>query len=261
MENRLRVDVSGLLLPDELVVWIGDSAVFESSGHSGAQTFYIDKGVGAYLKIAGAGDLGRAAQMQGYFADKGLAPLVLWYLSWKQDYLVTKALKGKNGTWEGYFAQPERLCEVFAEVLRKLHAVEVVACPGEDKMVELLASARDAAFRQSHLDDLANYIGGASASQTAAEIVRASDVLVSDVLIHGDYCLPNIVMDDWVLQGLINVADGGIGDRHYDLAWGLWTLNHNLGTPKYGQRFLDAYGRELVDRERLRVCGLLTAME
>ena len=42
-------------------------------------------------------------------------------------------------------------------------------------------------------------------------------------------------------------------DRHVDLFWGAWTLQYNLKTDDYRQYFFDAYGRELVDDERLRV--------
>jgi kanamycin kinase len=52
-----------------------------------------------------------------------------------------------------------------------------------------------------------------------------------------------------------------MGDRHYDLAWGLWTVKRNLKSSKYGHRFLDAYGRDCIDKDRLRICGLLAAME
>ena len=37
--------------------------------------------------------------------------------------------------------------------------------------------------------------------------------------------------------------------------------SYNLRTPVYGAVFLDAYGRNRIDGGRLRVCGLLAAME
>ena len=46
---------------------------------------------------------------------------------------------------------------------------------------------------------------------------------------------------------------GGVGDRHVDLFWGAWTLRYNLGTDAYRDRFFDAYGRDRIDPERLRV--------
>ena len=42
-------------------------------------------------------------------------------------------------------------------------------------------------------------------------------------------------------------------DRHIDLFWGAWTLACNLKTDAYRHYFFDAYGRDLVDDERLRI--------
>jgi carboxyl-terminal processing protease len=53
------------------------------------------------------------------------------------------------------------------------------------------------------------------------------------------------------------VGGGGVGDRHVDLFWGSWTLNFNLKTDKYCQRFLDAYGREHFEPEMLRTIAAI----
>jgi kanamycin kinase len=44
-----------------------------------------------------------------------------------------------------------------------------------------------------------------------------------------------------------------VGDRHVDLFWGAWTLCFNLGTDAYRARFLDAYGRDKAEEEKLRL--------
>ncbi len=49
-----------------------------------------------------------------------------------------------------------------------------------------------------------------------------------------------------------------MGDRHIDILWGIWTLNYNLGTIKYSDRFMDAYGRDMIDPDMLR---MVAAME
>ena len=79
--------------------------------------------------------------------------------------------------------------------------------------------------------------------------------LKSDVLIHGDYCLPNIILDDWRFSGFIDPDAAGLGDRHMDLFWGAWSLGFNLKTDAYKDRFLDAYGRDRIDAEILNSIG------
>ena len=75
--------------------------------------------------------------------------------------------------------------------------------------------------------------------------------LEKNALLHGDYCLPNIILDGDKLSGFIDLGNGGVGDRHIDLFWGAWTLFFNLGTDKYRNRFFDAYGKELIEPEKL----------
>ncbi len=88
---------------------------------------------------------------------------------------------------------------------------------------------------------------------------KAWDVLLegkrefkNEVLLHGDYCLPNIMLDNWSFSGFIDVGSGGVGDRHVDLYWGAWTLCFNLGTDKYRERFFDAYGRDKINTDILK---------
>jgi kanamycin kinase len=61
------------------------------------------------------------------------------------------------------------------------------------------------------------------------------------VLVHGDYCLPNVLVSDGGLSALVDVGAAGLGDPRQDLAAGVWTLQYNFG-PGHAGEFLDAYG-------------------
>ncbi|MBO7178544.1 MAG: phosphotransferase, partial [Clostridia bacterium] len=89
-------------------------------------------------------------------------------------------------------------------------------------------------------------------------VFQSSKAILTDkVLLHGDYCLPNVILNDWKFSGFIDVGQGGVGDRHVDVFWGIWTLEFNLKTNAYRNRFLDAYGRDLIDEEKLKVIGAI----
>ena len=62
-----------------------------------------------------------------------------------------------------------------------------------------------------------------------------------NVLIHGDYCLPNVLVEDGKLSALVDVGLSGLGNPETDLAAGVWTLQYNYG-PGHARAFLDAYG-------------------
>ena len=76
----------------------------------------------------------------------------------------------------------------------------------------------------------------------------------SHVLIHGDYCLPNVLVQEGGLAGLVDMGRAGRGDPRDDLAAAFWTLHYNYGHG-FAPDFLDAYGAPpMTDREieRLR---------
>jgi aminoglycoside phosphotransferase len=61
------------------------------------------------------------------------------------------------------------------------------------------------------------------------------------VLVHGDYCLPNVLVHEGRLSALVDVGGSGLGNPETDLAAGVWTLQYNYGKG-YARAFLDAYG-------------------
>ena len=90
-------------------------------------------------------------------------------------------------------------------------------------------------------------------------IQENKDRLKFDTLIHGDYCLPNVILDDLEFSSLIDFSMSGIGDKHVDLFWVIWSLQFNLKSNKYMDYFLDLYGRENFDYEMIRVSAAFEA--
>ncbi|TMF40139.1 MAG: hypothetical protein E6I27_01135 [Chloroflexi bacterium] len=61
------------------------------------------------------------------------------------------------------------------------------------------------------------------------------------VLVHGDYCLPNVLVREGKLSGIVDVGLSGLGTPEADLAAGVWTLQYNYGKG-FARSFLEAYG-------------------
>jgi aminoglycoside phosphotransferase len=61
------------------------------------------------------------------------------------------------------------------------------------------------------------------------------------VLIHSDYCLPNVLVHDGKFSAVVDVGRTGLGNPEDDLAAGVWTLQYNYGKG-FASHFLDAYG-------------------
>ena len=230
--------------------------VYDSSCSPEARVLFIDRDGGYYLKSAPACTLAREAEMTRYFHQKGLATQVLDYVSDTRDFLLTARLAGEDCTHADYTAEPRRLCDLLATTLRALHGEPHAACPVPDRTGEYLATVEEN-HRKGIFDAayLPRELRGMTADEAFSLVEREGHRLGRDVLLHGDYCLPNILLDGWRFSGFIDLDHAGVGDRHIDLFWGVWTLEFNLKTDRYAARFLDAYGRDAVDADLLRVIG------
>ncbi len=241
-------------LPQDIERLIAGAEIYDSSCSPEARVYFIDRDHGYFLKRSAVGTLAKEAQMTAYFHKLGLGAEVRKYEAGEYDWLLTSRVIGEDCTHADYLACPERLCDTIATILRELHEMNASDCPVPDRTAEYLALAEKnyitGNYDKSHFPDSFGY---ESAEQAWAVLNEGKSALKSDVLIHGDYCLPNIMLDGWKLSGFVDVGNGGIGDRHIDVFWGIWTLWFNLGTDKYRDRFIDAYGRDKIDENILKI--------
>ena len=235
-------------LPHYLWRFMENERIFDSSSSPEARVYYIDKGDGYYLKRSALGSLADEAKMSAYFHKKGIGAEVLYYESLEYDWLLTRAVAGEDCTHERYLSDPRRLATLMGEELSRLHEIDFSDCPIQNRMDSYIALAeknyREGTYDKSHFPDSFGYKNEAEAY---AAFCKGRGLFKNEVLLHGDFCLPNICLDGWRLSAYIDVGFGGVGDRHVDLFWGSWTLGFNLGTNEYADVFFDAYGRDKIN--------------
>ena len=249
--NRKEISISLSDYPAALHQLLSGARVYDSSCSPEARVIFIDRDRGYYLKSAPARSLASEAALDGYFSERGLGATVLSYISLDRDWLLTERVRGEDCTHREYLSDPTRLCDTLATILRQLHDSDASDCPVPDRMKDYFELV-EKNYRAGVFD--ASYANGiATADEAWHTVCEGRSLLHSDVLIHGDYCLPNIMLDSWRFSGFVDLGNGGVGDRHVDLFWGAWTLCFNLGTDEYRERFFDAYGRESICADALRV--------
>lgn len=240
--------------PAKFNCFLNGADVFDSSCSREARVYFIDKGQGYYLKNSKKGSLEREALMTRYFHKNGFGAEVVDYVSEGSDWLLTTAVKGEDCTFHKYLDNPKKLCDTYAEILRMLHETDFSDCPIKDRISEYIALAEEN-YRTDNFDksNFPDSFGYRSAEEAYKVLQDGKHLLKNEVLIHGDYCLPNVMLDNWRFSGFIDVGNGGVGDRHIDLFWATWTLWFNLHTNEYYDRFLDAYGRDKADDYKLKL--------
>ena len=211
---------SPLDFPEQLRTYIEGATLSDSSSHSGATVLYLDSGY--YLKIDQKGRLEREARIASWFEQEEIGTPVIHYLSTDKDYLLTKEAIGHDTLAFLAFKNYEK-GEFYAKAL----------------LPQFRISSREEAFQL---------------------IREQGHLLKTDAFIHGDACLPNFILKDADhFSCFIDLGLADFSDLHIDLFWAVWSLNYNLHDPKYAELFLDYYGREQVDINKLRLVAAFEA--
>lgn len=209
--------------PESLIEIAGQPETWQRNGvgWSGAQVYYLPR-LHAWLKCAPSGIRAEADAMR-HLHSKATVPRLLHYLEADNcQYLLTSSLAGYPLYAAEMLAEPEAVIRILAGVLRELHALDVQACPLDQRLT----------------------VKWHTWSFTPEESAwLALDPPIEDLVVtHGDACLPNFHSDGEHYTGCLDLGDAGVADRWQDLTLSLWSLQYNLGTPAWGVPFLDAYG-------------------
>lgn len=169
------------------------------------------------------------------------------------EWLVLTALPGSDATSLEHQFDPERLLQILGQALRRFHdMVPADGCPFDSTTDTDMARA--AARVDAGLVDESDFeplFAGMSASRLY-ELMAESRPGGDDelVVIHGDYCVPNVIVDAGSVSGFVDLGRAGVGDRHRDLGIAARSVAHNFGGHAVPV-FVDAYGLEQPDLARL----------
>lgn len=249
--EKTKIEVKVEEFPRELHYLFENAEIYDSSSSSSAKVFYST--LGYYIKVSAKGRLQEEAMLTKVFADRGLGVKVVHFLSTDKDYLVTKSAKGEDCL--SYLDDPERLCKVMAETMRELHNCSIEGVPVSNRMRHFTETAEGKVECEYEDYVLMDRFPIGSKEEAWQIIQENKHRLKADTLIHGDFCLPNVMLDDWKFSTFIDLPLSGVGDKHVDIYWALWSLKYNLKTDKYTDLFLDLYGRENFELDMLRVIG------
>lgn len=251
--------------PKQIADIFDDCKIYDSSSSAQAKVIFADKDNGYFVKKSRKGSLEKEYLMTNYFYKLGLSCNVLSYISDEFDYLVTPKILGNDCTYSKYLDNPTKLCDTIAQNLAMLHAIKPIDCPIQNHTETYLNTAyqryKDKSFDKKHYLDIIPYKSEQHSLKIADDamsfIEKNKHLLKTDTLLHGDYCLPNIILDNWKFSSFIDLGNGGVGDKHVDIFWGIWTLFFNLKTDKYTNRFIDVYGKDKISTDTLRLIAAI----
>jgi len=194
-----------------------------------------------------------AARLRWMHARQLLVPAVVSYINaGGSEYLLTEEAVGQPASAQKWSCRQADVAIALGRCLAVLHSVDTVGCPFDRRISVQLDEARlRIAAGEVREDDFDARRQGRTATDLFAELLTIVPECEDLVFVHGDFCLPNILLSAPVsdavhVTGLIDCGRAGIGDRHQDLALAIRSLTYNLG-PEAVTPFLASYGRPSID--------------
>lgn len=261
-DELLRQLRTGPLAPSLQLIQRAETVVI---GESGAQVYRLwdVQGPTSFLKIGprtGVTTLADDAARLTWLANRLPVPQVLAYHEDEQHcYLLTSVITGVDTATLAERPETDiaQLVRLLAVGLQQIHAVPAADCPFDYRLSREIERVRGRIERG--LLDERGFGGrweGYTVDDLFAELLATAPTDEDLVLTHGDYCLPNILLDEDKLSGFVDLGRVGIGDRYRDLALARRSLIRNCGAA-WVPLFFTEYGLPQPDEAKLTFYELL----
>lgn len=223
-------------------------AIFEPQviGESGADVFRVRCKTGnqLFLKSVSAvlqSELVGEAERLRWMTRLGLpGPSVLDEATeHDRHWLLMTAVPGLDLASANHLA-PHQIIKTLAAALHCLHSVPSETCPFGTSLDERIVAA-DNRVRKGLVDesDFDKAFQGRTARELLAELWSTRPDTYDRVVVHGDACLPNFIVDGHTFAGFIDCGRLGVSDRYQDLSLTARSIARNLG-----QQWVDPFFRE-----------------
>lgn len=255
METSIPVRLRDLLADYE---WQQDAR-----GRSSAHVFRLeaDGRAPVYLKtelVDPLGELAGEVARLRWLTSQGLAcpDIIAHARDDEREWLLMSALPGNDFVSAELMSPADRV-RLLADALRRLHAIDIAACPFDHRLANRIGEARARLLAGCvDEDDFDETRLGRSGQDLFCELEEKRPVTEDLVVTHGDACLPNFIADGTSFSGYIDCGRLGIADRHQDMALACGSIERNFGAA-LAVDFLNAYGNFELHPEKVAYYRLL----
>lgn len=194
--------------------------------------------------------------------DRISVPEVLDF--WTDDdteWLLLMNIPGRSAATDEMKADASWVVALLAKGLRAFHdALDPDDCPFDFRNDVAIAHVR--ARLEAGIFDRNYEFHDEFKHHSPAEAVARLEAIRPDdedlVVCHGDYCFPNILIENRCITGYLDVGELGVADRWCDVAVGAWSTTWNVGQG-YEDLFYESYGIE-PDTQRIEYYRLLYSL-
>lgn len=242
--DRLPQQVSKLLNPTRPWIEI-------KTGRSGDSTYQVKLSDGdwAYLKVhfgSKPDPFTYEADVMNYLNGKVPVPrLIEIGQNETLHFMLISRIIGSNAANVVGQIQAEGIVQIMAESLRQLHSIDIHNCHLDqrvyNKVQKAFLNAKNQLVRLGDLDECRREWSLEKLTSALEERFQKSLFHAEDlVFTHGDYCLPNVIINANTFSGFVDLGRAGIADRHLDIALALRSIQRNFNS-SHEKLFLKHY--------------------
>lgn len=231
-------------------------------GYSAARVFRLEAAneKSLYLKIAARapGDsLAPEKSKLEWLKNQFPVPeVVLFAADETTDYLLIREISGAEASDEFFKENAANVIEQSVKGLKLIHGLPIENCPFDARLDYKIESARQRTLRgfvdENDFDDERL---GRRAADLFEELLASTPPTEDLVFTHGDYCLPNIIIENGKLGGVIDWGSAGVADKYQDIALLTRSVSRNFGE-SWETSVFELYGIA-PDREKISFYRLL----
>ncbi|QUI21300.1 phosphotransferase [Vallitalea pronyensis] len=195
------------------------------------------------------------------FSRLNIPKVLFFQKNTNKSYMLLSNVSGVSSHEITKKFSKEKIVEISAKALQKVHKIDAQSIPPE--YTNCLAKELESIMKNVENDMIdieafkeANHD---KTPQTVLEyLLEKKGLFKSDVFTHGDYCLPNILIDNESNYGFVDWSQAGTGDIYRDISPMVKSINRNFGKA-YSNLFLKHYGidEDKVNKEKIIYYGLI----
>ena len=230
-------------LPEEIRVLVEDQDyTVDNVGQSGSSILMFSDKV---LKIQPETEETRSeCAVLKWLEDKIPVPRVLAQVSADgMSYLLMTKMQGKMSCDEELMESPDMVVSALAQGLQRLWEVDITDCPARwDLDVKLAIAKENVEQGLVDVEDAEPETFGENGFAGPRELLNwllANRPEEEPVLAHGDFCMPNVFIEEGKPVGYIDCGRMGIADKWQDIALCYRSLKHNYAGVYTGKVYED----------------------
>lgn len=156
------------------------------------------------------------------------------------QYLIMSRIHGKMACAEENMCKPRETITAVAEGLKQLWAVDITGCPVINSLDRMLTEASE----RLSLLDRRQWKGHFDTPEEQLAYLVSHKPEEDWVLSHGDFCMPNIMLENGNVSGFVDLGQCALADRWYDVTMMLQSMERNF-TGFFGGRSYEGYDPSL----------------